>query len=196
MKTERIAPVHDARLGAGRSRGVRLALVLGVLVCAALWCAPGAFAADTLYWANGRINSAAGGISYANLDGSGGGADLTTTGAKVRNPAGTAIDSATGRIYWANSQGSTISWANLDGSGGGNLNIGSANFDVALGVAIDPINGRIYWANADGGGSGTGSISWANLDGSGGGNLNTTDATLDSPVGGRGRSLGGQDLLG
>jgi hypothetical protein len=184
MKTECRSPIDAARTGAGRTRALRLVLVLGALGLGALWCASGAFAADTLYWANGRVtlNQPGGsGISSANLDGSGGGQDLTTTGAQVNGPGGTAIDSATGRIYWPNSQADTISWASLDGSGGGNLSTAGAEVDLPLGVSIDPTARKIYWANVLGG-SGTGSISWANLDGSGGGNLNTTGATLDAPA--------------
>ena len=40
-------------------------------------------------------------ISFANLNGSGGG-DLVTTGATVSSPTGAAVDPAAGRIYWAN----------------------------------------------------------------------------------------------
>jgi hypothetical protein len=145
---------------------------------------PEAFAADMLYWANGRAtnNQPGPGISFANLDGSGGGQDLTTTGAQINGPAGTTIDSAAGRIYWANSQGNSISWANLDGTGGGNLNTTGAQLAFPLGVAIDPAQRRIYWANYQGGGSFKGSISWASLKGTGGGNLSTNGATVDTPV--------------
>ena len=40
-------------------------------------------------------------ISFANLDGSGGG-DLDTTGATVNNPHGLALDPVDNTIYWAN----------------------------------------------------------------------------------------------
>ena len=72
-------------------------------------------AAGRLYWAD-----TGGTISYANLDGSGGG-DLDITGATPDAPYGVTIDPAAGRIYWANLGNNTIAYANLDGSGGGGL---------------------------------------------------------------------------
>lgn len=182
MKVHRRTLLGDGRAAVARIRGGQLALVLGLLMCAGIGFAPAAFAADTLYWSNGRIQNGSGGISFASLDGSGSGGDLSTTNATADGPAGTAIDSATGRIYWANSQSGTapISWANLDGSGSGNLNTTGATADLALGVAIDPALGKIYWANVYGG-SGYGVISYANLNGSGGGNLDTTGADVYNP---------------
>ena len=54
-------------------------------------------AAGRIYWANDTDNT----ISYAKLDGSGGG-QLDISGANPDGPYGLAIDAATGRIYWAN----------------------------------------------------------------------------------------------
>ena len=71
-------------------------------------------AAGRIYWANQGNDT----ISYANLDGSGGGGELNISGATANKPHGLAIDPAAGRIYWANDD-NTISYANLDGSGGG-----------------------------------------------------------------------------
>ena len=67
-----------------------------------------------MYWSNYTNHK----ISSANLDGTGGGADLDTTGATVDAPNGVAIDPAAGKIYWANFDGNKISAANLDGTGG------------------------------------------------------------------------------
>ena len=89
-----------------------------------------------------------------------------------------AIDSAAGRIYWANWDVNTIGFANLDGSGGGLLNTGEAEIEGPAGLAIDPAGGKLYWANEEGT-----KISYANLDGSGGGNLNTEGATVQGPQG-------------
>ena len=62
----------------------------------------GAFASETIYWANNSyLNGKA--ISYASLDGNGGAGELNTTGATVNGAFGVAIDAASGRIYWANS---------------------------------------------------------------------------------------------
>jgi DNA-binding beta-propeller fold protein YncE len=101
--------------------------------------------AGKLYWANYGNNT----ISYANLDGSGGG-DLSTTGATINGPSGVAIDPATGRIYWTNFDGTTISYAKLDGSGGGELTKTGATVSFASGLAIDAATGKIYWTNYSG----------------------------------------------
>ncbi|HWF36275.1 MAG TPA: beta-propeller fold lactonase family protein [Solirubrobacteraceae bacterium] len=149
--------------------------IAGLLAGAALWLAPGAFAANSIYWTTFSGST----VSFANLDGTGGGADLATPGASTSETLGTAIDPATGRIYWANYAGNSISYASLDGSGGGDLNTtGATALNQPWGVAIDPAAGRIYWANF-----GASKISYANLDGSGGGDLNTTGATVTGPSG-------------
>ncbi len=158
------------KAGRGRRMGVLLVAV-GLL---ALASAPAALGADRLYWGNGGNTT----ISYANLDGSGGGHDLDLSGSDPNSPRGVAIDSAAGRIYWANQGNNTISYANLDGSGGGGqLNITGTLPNKPHGLAIDPAAGKIYFANDDG------TISYANLDGSGGGQLDITGATPVSPYG-------------
>jgi DNA-binding beta-propeller fold protein YncE len=130
-------------------------------------------AAGKIYWANYSGNK----ISWANLDGSGGG-DLNTGSATVSGPDGAVVDHAAGKIYWPNYSGNKISWANLDGSGGGDLNTGSATVSGPIGVAIDTAAGKIYWANYSGN-----KISFAKLDGSGGGDLNIVGTTVSSPWG-------------
>ena len=157
----------------------RLAMLLGALVAlvtSAASFASAARAADRVYWANFTGDK----ISFANLDGSGGGGDLSTSGATASSPIGVAIDRAAGRIWWANvGGGGKISFANLDGSGGGgDLSTSGATLSGPEGVAIDPAAGRIYWANVGGGGK----ISFANLDGSGGGDLSTSGATASGPT--------------
>jgi DNA-binding beta-propeller fold protein YncE len=139
-----------------------------IVVCSA----SSARAADRVYWGNGT------GISFANLDGTGG-HDLNLTGpATMRAPFGLAVDSATGRIYWVadgDFGAGIFSFANLDGSGGGgNLNITGATANEPGGLAIDPVARRVYWANTNASNATLGTISRANLDGSGGGDLNTT----------------------
>src|SRR6266540_732268 len=145
------------------SRDSRLAVLVGALaslLVSAACLASMARAADRVYWANGGNDT----ISFANLNGTGGG-DLGTSGATASAPSGVAIDPAAGRIYWANSNANKISFANLDGSGGGgDLNTTGATVNGPEGVAIDPAAGRIYWANY-----GDNKISFADLDGSGGG---------------------------
>jgi DNA-binding beta-propeller fold protein YncE len=149
-------------------------VVVSGLVLAA-WLPSATCAADRVYWTNAGANT----ISFANLDGSGGGQDLDTEGATVSGPNGLAIDPAAGRIYWSNSGANEeISYADLDGSGGGDLDTAGATLDDPFGIALDPALGRIYWTNANGN-----EISYANLDGSGGGDLNTTGATVKTPIG-------------
>ncbi len=133
-------------------------------------------AAGRIYWAN----AGAGKISFASLDGSGGGGDLSTTGATMSSPISVAVDPSAGRIYWANpAPTNKISFANLDGSGGGgDVTTTGANVDNPQGVALDPAARRIYWSNVYGN-----KISYANLDGSGGADLSTTGATMHNPLG-------------
>jgi hypothetical protein len=148
-----------------------LLIAVGLLAFAT---APAALGADRIFWGNGGNDT----ISYANVDGSGGGGQLNLTGATPNEPRGVAIDAAAGRIYWANQASNTISYANLDGSGGGGeLNISGATASKPHGLAIDPPAGKIYWANDDN------TIAYANLDGSGGGLLDITGATPDAPYG-------------
>src|SRR5437762_5969955 len=75
----------------------RVAAVLVSAVALALSAAPAAGAANRIYWSNLNGNS----ISYANLDGSGGG-DLPINPVALNGPMGLAIDSAAGKIYWSN----------------------------------------------------------------------------------------------
>ena len=125
-----------------------------------------------IYWGNWSVNK----ISFANLDGSGGG-DLNTPARTVNNPNGLALDPVTSTIYWANYAGNSISYARLDGSGGGDLHP-TRHAGVPVGVAIDPSARKIYWANWRGN-----KISFANLDGSGGGDLNIIGTTVNEPWG-------------
>jgi hypothetical protein len=154
-----------------RLRAAALALALAVL--SSLGLAGPARAASRIFWTNAVANK----ISYANLDGSGGGGDLDTSGASpVEEPEGVGIDAATGRIYWDGHNG--ISFANLSGGGGGDLSTGAATVSGPFGIAIDPLGGRVYWTN-----NGGMKIAYANLDGSGGNDLNTGSASLSAPLG-------------
>ena len=140
-----------------------------------LLATPLAHAAGRIYW--GGYGASPPKISFANLDGSGGG-DLNTTGATLEEPLGVTIDAAAGRVYWANDAAPKISFANLDGSGGGDLNTTGAMTNPLAGIAIYPATGRIYWANNAASG-----ISYANLDGSGGSDLKLGAATINGPEG-------------
>ncbi len=157
----------------GRGRRVGVVLIAAGLLALGV-VAPAALGADRIYWGNGGTDT----ISYANLDGTGGGGELNLSGATPSGPRGVAIDAAAGRIYWANQGNNTISYANLDGTGGGGqLNISGTLTNKPHGLAIDPPAERIYWVNDDN------TVSYANLDGSGGAQLDITGATPDAPYG-------------
>ena len=165
----------------GRSRR-RLVAIVAALLAAGAALAPGARGADRIYWSNYAGNS----ISYAALDGSGGGT-LPTGAATVFGPMGLAIDSAKGRIYWGNwglggpderGDGKSISFARLNGSGGRTLLIDPAFVNGPHGVAIDPVKRRLYWPN-----TATNTIASARLNGGGTRNLRTGTATVAGPRG-------------
>ena len=145
-------------------------------VVAVLFGPASAHAADQVYWSN-IVN---GTISFARLDGMGGGGQLNTMGATASSPSGVAVDAAAGKIYWANLGNNTISFARLDGTGGGGqLNIAGATASSPRGLAIDPTGGKLYWANS----VANGTISFARLDGTGGGQLSTPGAVAVDPDG-------------
>ncbi len=148
----------------------RLLVSLALPIATAALASP-AQGSDRILWGNDNGTA----ISFAALDGSGGG----TVFDAAENPAGLAIDSGTGRLYYTNEAGSTIGFVNLGGGGGGTLDTGSATVEAPDGLAIYPALRRIYWAND----SIPGSISFANLDGGGGGDLNTSGATVKGPSG-------------
>jgi hypothetical protein len=144
-----------------------------------LWIASSARAAELVYWDNYSAEPAT--ISFANIDGSGGGA-LNLAGVEIEEPEGMAYDSVTNRLYIANAgpKGSTtgqITYVNLDGSGAGNFTAPGAVIEEPEGIAIDPATRMMYWAND----VEAGSIGWAKLDGSSGGTLNTTGAKTKNP---------------
>jgi DNA-binding beta-propeller fold protein YncE len=161
----------------GRALRVTAPLTLSLVLLASACLAPGAMAADTIYW---TTPYAANVIYVAKLDGSSSTppATLATGAATVSSPWGIALDPAAGKIYWANYLVNKISWANLDGSAGGDLTTGAATVNLPAGVVVDHVAGKIYWANYTGN-----RISWAKLDGSEGGDLNTGTATVTSPLG-------------
>jgi hypothetical protein len=154
----------------------RIGIGLMAIALAFLCSATSAHAAGRIYWGDETASA----IEFANLDGSGGGSDLSTTGATAPvEPSGTTIDAATGTLYWVDQDTDTVSYASLNGSGGGTLNTTGASVDDPEGIAIDPATGMVYWAN----GAGSYPISFASLNGSGGGNLDVTGATTDGPSG-------------
>lgn len=169
-----------------RGRGLRfghrlwhrgLSVLLPAVVL--LWAVPGASATNRIYWSN--FDPVTGDtISFANLNGTGGGGDLDTIGATLDRPMGTAMDLVTGKIYWPNFEGQSISFAKLNDTGGGGELTTTGASDVApAGVATDPATGRIYWGDFS-----PNVIASAKLNNTGGGaDLKTTGATVDEPDG-------------
>jgi 6-phosphogluconolactonase (cycloisomerase 2 family) len=161
---------------------VRIALLVASVATALVALPAGNPAASSgdlnlIYWGDNVANK----IAEANLDGTGNGSNLTTTGATVSNPTGTALDPADNKIFWTNAGGNKISFANLDGTGAGGdlVTTGATAPSTPVGIAVDPANNKVYWANA-----GDSKISFANLDNTGGGgDLNTTGATANNPQG-------------
>ena len=135
------------------NRGAIFGCALALLVCASAWLAPAAFASDSIYWSS---YTDGGGILLGDLSGSG----ARTLIPGESSPDGVAIDSAAGKIYWADTTSGAIRVANLDGTGARDLYTGETQ---ASGVAIDPAAGLIYWADSV---SRTGAIRVGSLDGS------------------------------
>jgi len=158
-------------------RRARRASIAVVVAIGGLCLAPSAIAAGFVYWTN-ETGSPVPSVSFAGLGGSGGGVLDTTGAAPDSDAGGAAIDSATGRIYWADFGSDTISYANLAGGGGGDLEITGTLPDGPYGVAIDPSTNTIYWANYTGA-----TIGYASLSGGPGSLLNTTGATISHPSG-------------
>lgn len=132
---------------------------------------------NKIFWTNVGNNT----ISYADLDNTGLGGNLTITGSAspVDNPVGLAVDPVARKIYWADAVNpGHISFAGLDGSGSGDFDIlGASALNVPAGVAIDPAANKIYWADKNGG-----TISWGHLDNQGGGgDLVTSGASTSNP---------------
>ena len=109
-----------------------LAVLVGLLLPAS------ASAADSIYWSREDFPES---IRVGNLDGTGDPSTLFEDGGA---PCGVALDSAAGKIYWANFGGGQIQVANLDGSGPVTPLI--TGQDNPCGVTVDPAAGRIYWA--------------------------------------------------
>jgi DNA-binding beta-propeller fold protein YncE len=161
-----------------------LAATSALILLALLAIAGRAQAAETLYWDNFSANPDS--ISFANIDGSGGGA-LNLGAIELESPEGMALDPATNRLFVANPGKNQVDFVNLDGSGAGVFSAPGAPVAEPEGIAVDAVARTIYWSNAE-----TKTIAWARLDGSAGGVLNTTGATIESirriavdPVGGR-----------
>jgi hypothetical protein len=88
-----------------------------------------------------------GAIGRARLDGSGSRAILTRK--LDEEPVGLAVDTAGGKIYWADRKRNVIRSANLDGTDDADVvtsGAGSFRLDRPEGLAHDAASGRLYWS--------------------------------------------------
>ena len=146
----------------------RLTLLAGL---AALLVPAAASAADSIYWGN-EFSA----LRSGNLDGTG--AQDVVAG----KPCGVAIDSAAGKIYWANWDPGKIQRADLDVTDADNdgpdvETLFDAPGNHLCGVAVDPANNEIFWANYS-----SNEIRVGNLDGTGASTL-FTDPGGSAPSG-------------
>jgi hypothetical protein len=118
------------------SRRVTPLLTALVALVASAVLASTAGAADSVFWGNNSLST----IARTNLDGTGSGSGLSTSGATIGNPTGVAIDPAANKIYWVSAGANKISEANLDGTGEGHdlstsgASIGAPDFPALLKV--------------------------------------------------------------
>lgn len=143
-----------------------VALALGLL---AFGLAPAAHAQDRIYWTeNGAADN---GLSYAALDGTGGGALVLPT-ANTHAYDGLTVDSAAGRFYWSDQN--TIESMAFDGTDQRLFDSGGVSTGNAHQLTIDPEGRRLIWLRP----SSTGRVEIARLDGTGGGPLTVPGMTI------------------
>lgn len=142
---------------------------------------PDKLALDTehgrVYWIGDRV------ISYANLDGTGGG-DLAvpTVEEEPEDWSGINFDPATDRLYILGSPkagGEGIYWVSTIGLGGGMIELEEPTYHGAYGLAFDPVKGRFYWGNYLAGGEREKAFGTTTLDGEA-----TVIGIQTAPVGG------------
>jgi hypothetical protein len=158
------------------------ALVLAALatLVATLAFAPTARAQDRVYWT--EVGGSANGLSFAALDGSGGGS-LAFSVPKSFAFNGLTVDTAGGRFYW--SAENKIESIAFDGSGQRDFDSGGVLTAATRSLSIDPAGPRLIWARE----STSAPIEIARLGGGGGGPLTapgmtipfTTGAVFDPP---------------
>lgn len=147
--------------------------------CAALLLVPASIAqgAELLYWDNFGNGS----VSFADINGRGGGS-LNLSGIALQTPEGMAYDSATGRLFIADSGNEPggipkIVAVNVDGTGAAVFDPSGNSTFFPTAIAVDPVGRRLYWANFS-----DSTINWADLDGNAVGTLNTDGTTVSGPL--------------
>jgi hypothetical protein len=149
------------------------ALAAALATGAAFALAPAARAQDRVYWTEN--GGPASGLSFAALDGSGGGA-LAFPNSNTMARGGLTVDSAAGRFYWSDS--TKIESIAFDGSDQRPFDSGGIPLAFVYSLSIDPAGRRLIWTQ----GSSPAPIEIAGLDGSGGGPLSTPGMTVSNMV--------------
>ncbi|MBU1751246.1 MAG: YncE family protein [Chloroflexi bacterium] len=85
------------------------------------------------------------------------------------------VDSAGGKMYWANSYNNTIYRADLNGDNA-QLLVSGSDVNVPVGIALDVSAGKVYWTN-----QGNSTIYCANLDGTGVGAVTLPAGVVNDP---------------
>jgi DNA-binding beta-propeller fold protein YncE len=137
-------------------------------------------ASGRVYWIGEVLGEVR--ISYANLDGTGGG-DLSVPEAEVPD-SWTAIDvdPVAERMYILERDEETVYWVNLSGVGAGEeVDTENSSFEGPFGMAFDPSLGRFYWANEANETTAEGAFGTATLTPGGGGGINIASAPVESP---------------
>jgi hypothetical protein len=139
------------------------------VLLAALALAPAAHAQDRVYWT--EVGGGSTGLSFAALDGSGGGALVLPT-PKTFAYDGLTVDTAGGRFYWSDEN--VIESFAFDGTGQRAFESGGVDTSKSRELTIDPEGRRLVWLRE----TTTARIEVARLDGSGGGPLMVPGMTI------------------
>jgi hypothetical protein len=139
------------------------------VILVALVLAPAAHAQDRVYWT--EVGGGSTGLSFATLDGSGGGT-LTFPTPKTFAFYGLTVDTAAGRFYWSDEN--TIESMAFDGTGQRTFDTGGVLTTSTRDLSIDPDGRRLIWSRE----SRTSPIEIARLDGGGGGPLTAPAMTI------------------
>jgi hypothetical protein len=138
--------------------------------------------AGRVYWLT-QTGPTEGGISYANLDGSGGGFMPVAPAEVAAGLTGVVVDPASQRLYVQGEQSGEerLFWLSLVGLGGGVVDRTNAAVEEPYGLAFDPSIGRFYWGNYDSELGIPAAIGTATLTPGGGGGINITTPVAEGP---------------
>jgi hypothetical protein len=145
------------------------ALAAAVAAAVAIGVVPAAHAQDRAYWT--ETGGPASGLSFAALDGSGGGS-LSFTSPGTTAHGGLTVDSAAGRFYWSDEK--KIESIAFDGSDQRAFDSGGIAIAFVHSLSIDPGARRLIWTQE----SAAAPIEIGGLDGTGGGPLSVPGTTI------------------